>query len=65
MLSFATQMSSDLLVIGTARVLSRRSFLVPTNLSIFPILSSIRFRVSGLILKSLIHVELSFVTVEE
>lgn len=64
MVSFVTQMSYDLLVIGTARVLSRKSFPVPTNLSMSPILPAIRFRVSGLILKSLIHVELSFVTVE-
>jgi hypothetical protein len=36
-------------------------FLVPMSSRIFPIFSSIRSSVSGFVLKSLVHLELSFV----
>lgn len=41
--------------------LFRTSLFVPVNSNVFPILSSIRFRVSYFMLKFIIHLELNFV----
>lgn len=45
-------------------VLFRKSFLMPVNSSVFPTSSFIRLRVSGLLLISLILIEMSFVQSE-
>lgn len=44
----------------TIRVLIRKSFPMPINAGIFPILSSTIVKVSGFMLRSLVHLELRF-----
>ena len=44
---------------------SEKSFAVPINLKLFPILSSIVSRGSGFVLRSLIHYEMSFMQGDE
>jgi hypothetical protein len=64
--SFAAQklfslMQSDLLIVSLFGVLFRKSFPIPIYSRVFPTASWSCFKVSGLILKSLIHFELILV----
>lgn len=61
-------MKSHLLIAGlnaySLRVLDRMSFLVLLSSNIFPTFSCPRFRISGLMLRLLVHLELSFAEAE-
>jgi len=66
LLSFKT--SHVLIVVLSAHangILFKKSFPVPMSSRLFPTLSSITVTVSGLVLKSLMHLELTFVWGDE